>query len=236
MAMVSAQVPSASQVDKAGSRIRKAIRGEDIDQELVDRSVDVLYAWRAAHARPLASASMGLRSMVNTAGCTAEISQRLKRVPTIFDKLIREPTLALSRMQDVGGVRAVLRSVAEIQAVEKRIRMRRPVRGYSDYITAPRQSGYRGVHIIVEYGGRNIEIQLRTYVMHEWAITVERIGARLGTNLKQDGRHAIQLLMRAISEAMAIEESGGIVDEAMQDEIGMLREGAAPYLARPWRG
>ena len=37
-----------------------------------------------------------------------QVSQRMKRVPTIIDKLLREPTLLLSRMQDIGGCRAML--------------------------------------------------------------------------------------------------------------------------------
>ena len=32
----------------------------------------------------------------------------MKRVPTIIDKLLREPTLLLSRMHDIGGYRALL--------------------------------------------------------------------------------------------------------------------------------
>lgn len=147
-----------------------------------------------------------------------------------MDKLRREPTLPLSSMQDIGGVRAVLANIDEVRRVEARVKRNRPLRGYADYITSPRQSGYRGVHQIVEYRGRQIEIQLRTWVMHEWAITVERVSGRVGQNLKRDGVSAIQDLMRAISEAMAIEEVGDIVDDARQIEIARLRQIADPYL------
>src|SRR5579875_916615 len=110
--------PSSSQVDKAGSRLRRWLRGELTDEGQIDRAFEVMLAFRAAHARPLATANMGLRSMVSSGGCSVEVSQRLKGVPTIVNKLIREPTLALSRMQDIGGVRAVLGSVGEIRRVE----------------------------------------------------------------------------------------------------------------------
>ena len=36
-----------------------------------------------------------------------QLSQRLKRVPTIIDKLLCEPTLPLFRMQDISGCRAI---------------------------------------------------------------------------------------------------------------------------------
>jgi ppGpp synthetase/RelA/SpoT-type nucleotidyltranferase len=42
--------------------------------------------------------------------------------------------------------------------VERRLKKNRSPVGYDDYITTPRASGYRGVHVIVEYDGRAIEI------------------------------------------------------------------------------
>lgn len=178
---------------------------------------------------------MGLRSVVNTERCArVEVSQRLKRVPTILDKLAREPTLALAKMQDIGGCRAVLSSIDEVRRVEARLRKNRPPVRYSDYITHPRSSGYRGVHVVVRYEGhgveRSIEVQLRTQAMHDWAITVERLSGRLGRNLKRDGQHAVQRLLAAISEAMALEEAGSRVDASLQEAITTHRRAAEPYL------
>ena len=219
-----------SQVKRAGRSLRRAVRGEEVDPAVVFTAYEVLIAFRAAHARPLAAANMGLRSMVRTEGCRVEVSQRLKRVPTIFGKLVREPSLPLSSMQDIGGCRAVLSSIDEVRRVEARLRRNRPPVLVSDYIRHPRDSGYRGVHVVVLYGGRRIEVQLRSRVMHEWAIAVERLSGRMGQNLKGDGRHAVQNLLRAISEAMAIEEADGLVEDALLTEMATLRLAAAPYL------
>jgi len=82
-----------------------------------------------------------------TEGCRVEVSQRLKRVPTILDKLRREPGMALSWMQDIGGCRAVLDSIEEIRRVERRYTRtgaRRVVR-IADYVTKPKATGYRGL-------------------------------------------------------------------------------------------
>jgi putative GTP pyrophosphokinase len=221
-----------SQVKRAGRILRRTLRGgaypDDDDAFLA--AFDVLLAFRASHAGPLVTANNGLRSMVRTEGCRVEVSQRLKRVPTILNKLIREPTLALNNMQDIGGVRAVLDSIDEVRRVEKRLSRNRPPIAVSDYITGPRDSGYRGVHVVVAYAGRRIEVQLRTRVMHEWAIAVERMSGRLGQNLKGDGSHPLQRLMVRISEAMAIEETGGTVPQALLDEMHTLRKEAEPYL------
>lgn len=225
--------PSNSQVKKAGSTLRKYFRGDIAGEEGLNSAlaaIDVVIAFRAAHAAPLVSANNGLRSMLRTESCRVEVSQRLKRMATILDKLQREPTLALVKMQDIGGVRAVLDDVDQVRRVEARIKKNRPVVGFSDYIAEPRQSGYRGVHVIVEYGpeARSIEIQLRTRVMHEWAITVERLGGALGENFKQDGDTPVQRFMAAVSEAMAIEEQGGQPPLDLLDRISELRADAWP--------
>lgn len=225
---------TASQVKKAGRLLRKAGRGDtpELPRGQVVAAFETLLAFRAAHQGPLYKATMGLRSVVRTERCVrVEVSQRLKRVPTILDKLSREPTLNLAHMQDIGGCRAVLDSLAELRGVESRLKKNRPPVGYSDYVTDPRDSGYRGVHVVVVYDHHRIEVQLRTRVMHSWAITVERLSGRLGANLKGDGQHAVQQLLAVISQAMALEETGMEVDASLLTEMARLREAAAPHLA-----
>lgn len=225
-----------NQIDKAGRALRKWMRGEDVAHRDIDQAIEILLRFRAAHQYPLGKATMGLRSVVRTEHCSrVEVSQRLKRAPTIVDKLAREATLSLPRMQDIGGCRAVLGSIEELRRVEARLKRNRPPVGYSDYVKHPRASGYRGVHVVVLYDDdqgieRRIEVQLRTLVMHEWAITVERLSGRIGENLKRDGRHAVQELLASISHAMALEEVGMTVDASLLMKMDELRRRAVPYL------
>ena len=70
-----------------------------------------------------------------------QVSQMMKRVPAIIDKLLCEPTLPLSRMQDIGGCRAILPTISNIRAVQERLA--RPSRAHelvavSDHIEDPR--------------------------------------------------------------------------------------------------
>lgn len=161
-----------------------------------------------------------------------EVSQRLKRMPTILDKLLREPTMQLATMQDIGGCRAVLSSVNEVRRVQKRLAKNRPPVRTSDYIIDPRASGYRGVHVIVDYDDRLIEVQLRTRVMHEWAITVERLSGRLHVDLKGgEGPPTVLALLQVISTAMAAEENGETVTDALLEEIASKRAAALPFLS-----
>ncbi len=98
------EVPSKSQVKKAGSTLRRYMRDELNDDTAVVQALDTMEAWRRAHYGPLVSANNGLRSRARTAGVAAKVTQRLKRRQTILEKLRREPTLDLSRMQDIAAV------------------------------------------------------------------------------------------------------------------------------------
>jgi ppGpp synthetase/RelA/SpoT-type nucleotidyltranferase len=230
-----------SQVNKAGQTVRRYLVDKTKRDGQVEAALEVIYQYRAAHQYPLIKANQGLRSVVRTEGCQVEVSQRLKRLPTILDKLIREPTMQLSTMQDIGGCRAVLGSCDEIRRVERRLQRNRPPLRYKDYITKPRESGYRGVHVVVGYADhdgteRATEVQLRTRTMHEWAITVERLSGRLDVDLKSGrGPDEVLTLLSAISEAMAIEEAGKAIPAELARRIAQLRQAAVPYLGRPLR-
>lgn len=85
--------------------------------------------------------------------------------------------------------------------------------------------------MVVRYDECPVEVQLRTQVMHEWAITVERVGGRLGEDLKSGyGPEPVLTLMEGISKAMAIEEEGGVVGRAALDRLVALRQAAVPFL------
>lgn len=198
-----------------------------MDNDQFAEAIAIVEAFRALHAGPLKAATMGLRSAVTSEGLTLQVSQRLKRVPTLIGKLQREPTLALSRMQDIGGCRAVVPSVRDIRVVQRRL-AERPSRArrfvsLTDYIENPRDSGYRGVHVIEQYGGRNIEMQLRTPVMHEWSMMVELLAVRYDDDIKGSWQPEVSPFLAIVSEAMAIEESGMPVPTALLREVERQR-------------
>lgn len=67
--------------------------------------------------------------------------------------------------------------------------------------------------------------------MHEWAVAVERLSGRIGQDLKS-GRGPAPVLdwLTAVSEALAIEETGGIVDSRLTGRIARLRTAALRYV------
>ncbi|GJF12938.1 hypothetical protein NGTWS0302_17810 [Mycolicibacterium cyprinidarum] len=189
-------LPSKSEINRCGELIRKAsFEGLLIDDDRIDHAIEVISAFRAAHAYPMAKTRYGLVSMVQTERAVeVAVGQRLKRVPRIIRKLQRtigSPTgrTTLARLEDIGGVRAILSDGPELDRVRKRIEKNwsSSFRRERDYIAEPKEIGYRGVHFVVVRDDRAIEVQLRTRGQQQWADAAEAADARHGSrgvNLK----------------------------------------------------
>lgn len=231
---------SKKSIDRAGACLRDWWAGDDteIDAHLIE-CFDRVADYRSTFSYPLSKVTMGLRSFVRTEASSeeGEVAQRLKRIPTILDKLNRLPNMKLTRMQDIGGCRAITRGGRdELYRVLARIEKRWDVKGVDDFITAPRKTGYRAVHVIVVRDERMIEIQLRTPSQHDWATTVDRASGRLrrqhGYNLK-DGEGPDELLrfFALAAQGMELQEIGEPTDEAFVAEFEQTRARVAPYFA-----
>ena len=146
---------------------------------------------------PLNAIIMNVRRHARHVDPNAYVVQRLKRLPSIEAKLRRQPTMALDQMQDLGGCRAVVDSIADVDALVRRLRHSRQRhelvdKGFQDYIARPAASGYRSVHLPFSYqsvksphwNGRVIEVQVRTRSQHAWATAVETVGFFTSQELK----------------------------------------------------
>ncbi len=213
---------SHSSIDRAGALLsgrnpENNIRAESEQQ----RAILKVAEWRSSHSYPLNTFNTLLRSHV--AGIPqANVVQRLKRMTTIIDKLVRERTMQVTQMQDIAGVRAILPTIVSMREVEQRLRSsfhNHKLHECYDYVLKPRPvDGYRSLHLVYKYRGRHerakqyndlrIEVQLRTKVQHAWATSVEAIGAIIGQDLKSKraDKQWIQFFA-LVSNAFAILES-----------------------------
>ncbi|SES01336.1 hypothetical protein SAMN05443377_1304 [Propionibacterium cyclohexanicum] len=217
--------PTSSQVKKAGSLVRKAMRGESMDRvDLLSQAIEIISAHRATFRSPLVSANNSLRYWVEKLDLDGQVSQRLKRMQTILDKMKREPTLALNRMHDIGGCRVVLPGRKDVSTLVEALRGMDRTLQVRDYIAEPRQSGYRGVHLIMEYGKcpRPIEVQVRTHAMHRWATTVEDISGNAGVNYKMDGASPMQVFLECYSRVLDCVDTGRDAPKPLLEEYETL--------------
>ena len=176
-------------------------------EELVEAMIAVTW-WRSLHAAPLSRVAANLRYHVAAeeagVGGRIDITQRLKRRPTIFNKLEREPMMQLTQMQDIGGVRARVPSLQHLYAVSRRLRKTWTIVRTKDYVKEPRSSGYRAIHHVVRRNGRLIEVQLRTVLQDAWANQVEEDSRRLAVGYKFGrGGQDVHDYYRIVSEAFA---------------------------------
>jgi ppGpp synthetase/RelA/SpoT-type nucleotidyltranferase len=170
-------------VNRAGMKLLDSTCPEYVEMK------EILDNWRAYHVAPLNSFQISLRKKLKTIDNSALISQRLKRTPSIISKLERNPQMLLARMQDIGGIRAVTKNMQNVRAIEsaykKGTRVFSVVQGGKDYIITPKETGYRGIHLIFKCkNGFSIELQVRTQIQHAWATAVETMGTFLSHSLK----------------------------------------------------
>jgi putative GTP pyrophosphokinase len=182
---------SKGQVAKAGD----LLRSDDISHLDKEHAYQVLGNWRAIHTYPINTFQSTLRDKLKFIDTNALVAQRLKRAPSIIAKLKRFPGMKLSRMQDIGGLRAVvsdLEKARELQTNYKNSRFQHQLVSEKDYIEYPKNTGYRGIHLIYKYSnkannlydGLHIELQIRTRLQHYWATAVETMGTFLNLALK----------------------------------------------------
>ena len=105
--------------------------------------------WRACHGLPLNVIQAGLRGRIRRLNQNAIVAQRVKRFPSIMNKLVREPDMKPSQMQDLGGCRVILTNVPAVVAIyrmyeqpEHHLYEEGSLKCY-DYITTPKDDGYR---------------------------------------------------------------------------------------------
>ncbi len=178
-----------------------------------EKAKSVLDTWRAHHIAPLNSFQISLRKKLSRLDAGGLVSQRLKRTPSIIAKLDRNPQMLLARMQDIGGIRVVtknMQKLRELEATYKRgTRAFSVVGGGKDYINRPKDSGYRGVHLVFKcQNGFSIELQIRTQIQHAWATAVETMGTFLDYSLKSsEGPQEWLNFFALASSAFAVLES-----------------------------
>jgi ppGpp synthetase/RelA/SpoT-type nucleotidyltranferase len=110
------------------------------------------------------------------------IARRLKRLESIKIKLQRFPQMELDRMQDIGGTRAVFNTLDQVKEYINNIKIidnnSFKIIKENDYITTPKEDGYRSYHIVFEclldnLKGYRVELQVRDLKEHYWATAVE---------------------------------------------------------------
>ncbi len=126
---------------------------------------------RIARERYIARVIGVLEADLKKVGIEAEISGRPKHIYSIYRKMkLRQADI--SQIYDLLAVRVLVHSMQECYAVLGHIHARwRPLPGqFDDYIANPKESMYQSLHTsVLALDGVPLEIQIRTYEMHQTA-------------------------------------------------------------------
>jgi ppGpp synthetase/RelA/SpoT-type nucleotidyltranferase len=205
-------------------RIQYALQPEDEPRYL--EAIEVINNWRSSHAYPLNAIQTTLRDTCKRQVGRYLIAQRIKRLSSIAHKLDRFEKMRLSQMQDLGGCRAILPVTANVLEVANYYRhvsrQRHEIATVDDYVEKPRESGYRGVHLVFryhsgikaneKYNGLKIEMQLRSRYQHAWATAVETVGMFSGQALKSSlGSEEWQHFFALMGSVIAMREKRPLV-------------------------
>jgi ppGpp synthetase/RelA/SpoT-type nucleotidyltranferase len=212
---------SRKHVDRAGAVLIS--KASDKEKE---ESLKVLNNHREIHKYPLHIFRKRLKSSAEEIDKLAFSVGRLKRFSSIIRKLKRNPSMKLSRMQDIAGCRAVManHNLAKKLYEEKFLKgkLKHKKIKVDDYIMYPKEDGYRSYHLVYRYlsekkgkqdfNGLLVEVQIRSKLQHLWATAIEVADFFTGQGLKfNKGLKDWKEFFRLVSSAFAIEEKTSLV-------------------------
>lgn len=102
-------------------------------------------------------------------GIPSEVTGRVKHIYSIHRKMVKKQ-LGFEGLFDIQAMRILVRDVnACYRALSLVHELFTPIQSeFDDYISTPKANGYRSIHTVVEGPqGKNIEIQIRSFAMHE---------------------------------------------------------------------
>lgn len=132
--------------------------------------------------------------------------------------------MKLKNMQDIGGCRVVVSSLKKLRQLIRALKRRPEFKNskgavrYKDYIESPKEDGYRSYHLIGRFKdanneARNIEVQLRTRLQHDWATALEIVDIFTKQKLKSNqGDKKWSDFFKSVSEQFAVMENTATFD------------------------
>lgn len=203
--------PMSREINAVGKSIR--------DDTFAEEGQQRLNSYRSLHIPIMRALATVVRNKKLKPKITA---RRLKRFSSIEKKLKRFPTMRLSQMQDIAGVRAVFDNIKEVydfaSDMRRTYKNQRNFKFLSDkdYIGEPKPDGYRSIHQIFTYQkgqfeqeskGLSVELQIRTLLQHYWATAVEILSFKTSSNLKLgEGEEYYKEFFRLCSALIAHQE------------------------------
>ncbi len=197
---------SKSQIDRLGARLKEGDLGEAQLRELDEYRRSFHPAYDVVVRR--IEAKLQLKPTGRPAKSTIAIIEKLRR-----------ESIRLTQVQDIAGCRVTVEDAAEQDRIVNALASMFEQVSIVDRRARP-SYGYRAVHIIVNFDGKLIEVQVRTKLQHHWAELSEKFSDVIDPNIKYGaGPENVRKLLSGCTEY--------IVDlERMETELAKLLDSA----------
>ena len=133
--------------------------------------------------------------------------------------------MAVSKMQDVGGIRIIVPKISDVKKVHDALIKKsrhEAVAPPKDYIENPKPDGYRSLHQVFKYQNEQnedihnmrIEVQIRTRLQHAWATAVETLGVIDKVSYKSGfGEEENRKFFKLASALFSLKEKSNVLEE-----------------------
>ncbi len=142
------------------------------------------------------------------------ITARPKHIFSIYNKMTRKD-LPLEQIYDIRGMRVIVNTLTECYMVLGIVHnLWRPIPGeFDDYVANPKDNFYRSLHTAVhDDAGKTVEVQIRTWEMHEDA----EYGIAAHWRYKEGNRQHDKAFEQRVSYLRRLMEFGPEVNDATQ--------------------
>lgn len=195
---ISSRQYSNGQYANLGDRIRKDITN------ISESDYEMLQYLRTSYKEPLSIVFRYVEELAHRVDSNCVCTYRVKRIESIISKLIRFPKMCVNRAEDIAGCRCIMTSDNAVYALynsilKKQDKLPFEIKGkVNDYISNPKDSGYKSLHlnVVLKNDNRRIEIQLRSIEQHNWATLVEISDLLYGLKIKENGADSNPQLYR----------------------------------------
>jgi GTP pyrophosphokinase len=149
---------------------------EDLALKYLNREVylgikEIVALKRSERREFLDAVQQNITREAATAGIPVTVTSRAKHFYSIYQKM-RKKNKGIEELYDLFGVRILCDKIENCYTLLGLVhRLRKPLEGrFKDYIAMPKSNGYQSLHTtVISPGGQLLEIQIRTWEMHQIA-------------------------------------------------------------------
>ena len=177
-----------------------------------------LHEKRGIREKYIDKAIKQIQQAVTQAGITADVAGRPKHIYSIWKKMQRK-SVGFDELYDIRAIRVLVDDIAGCYSVLGLVhQLWVPIPGeFDDYIAQPKNNNYQSLHTAVSGPeGLGLEVQIRTWKMHEHA----EMGVAAHWRYKEGGKAQGEFEKKIAQMRQLLESSKGADEQTLMAGIG----------------